>query len=53
MLWHKLTVHERVYKRLGTDKCPIFAQKESIKREYRARRQVIGLKCTAYGLRHA
>ena len=23
VLWHKLTVHERVYKRSGTDKCPI------------------------------
>ena len=31
VLWHKLTVHERVYKRSGTDKCPICAQKESIK----------------------
>ena len=31
VLWHKLTAHERVYKRLGTDKCPICAQKESIK----------------------
>ena len=31
VLWHKLTVHERVYKRAGMDKCPICAQKESIK----------------------
>ena len=31
VLWHKLTVHERVYKRSGTDKCPIFSQKESVK----------------------
>ena len=31
VLWHKLTVHERVYKRSGTDKCPICSQKESIK----------------------
>ena len=31
MLWHKLRVHERVYKRSGTDKCPIYSQKESIK----------------------
>ena len=31
MLWHKLTVHERVYKRLGTDECPICSQKESMK----------------------
>ena len=30
MLWHKLTVHERVYKRSGTDKCPICSQKESV-----------------------
>ena len=32
VLWHELTVHERVHKRLGTDKCPICSQKESIKR---------------------
>ena len=31
MLWHKLAVHEKVYKRSGTDKCLICAQKESIK----------------------
>ena len=31
VLWHKLTVHERVYKRSGKDKCPICAQKASIK----------------------
>ena len=31
VLWHKLTVHERVYKRSDTDKCSICAQKESIK----------------------
>ena len=31
VLWHKLTVHEGVYKRSGTDKCPICSQKESIK----------------------
>ena len=31
VLWHKLTVHERVYKRSGTDTCPICAKKESIK----------------------
>ena len=31
VLWHKLTVHERVYKRSGTDKCPICSQKESVK----------------------
>ena len=31
VLWHKLTVHERVYKRPGTDKCPICSQKESVK----------------------
>ena len=31
VLWHKLTVHERVYKRSGMDKCPICAQKEAIK----------------------
>ena len=31
VLWHKLTVHERVYKRSGTDSCPICAHKESIK----------------------
>ena len=31
VLWHKFTVHERVYKRSGTDKCPICSQKESIK----------------------
>ena len=30
VLWHKLTVHDRVYKRSGTDKCPISAQKESM-----------------------
>ena len=30
MSWHKLTVHERVYKRSGTDKCPICSQKESV-----------------------
>ena len=30
VLWHKLTVHERVYKRSGMDKCPMCAQKESI-----------------------
>ena len=26
-----MTVHERVYKRSGTDKCPICSQKESVK----------------------
>ena len=31
VLWHKLTVHERVYKRSDTDKCPIFGKGESIK----------------------
>ena len=31
VVWHKLTVHARVYKRSGMDKCPICAQKESIK----------------------
>ena len=31
VLCHKLTVHEGVYKRSRTDKCPICAQKESIK----------------------
>ena len=31
VVWHKLTVHERVYKRSGTDKCPICSQKESVK----------------------
>ena len=31
MLWQKLTVHERVYKRSCTDKCPRCSQKESIK----------------------
>ena len=30
-LWHKLTVHARVYKRSGTDKCPVCSQKETIK----------------------
>ena len=31
VLWHNLTVHTRVYKRSGTDKCPICSQKESVK----------------------
>ena len=31
MPWHKLTVHARVYKRSGTDKCPICSQKEMVK----------------------
>ena len=31
VLWHKLTVHERVYKRSGTDKGRICSQKKSIK----------------------
>ena len=31
MLWHKLTVHTRVYKRSGTHKCPICSQKETVK----------------------
>ena len=31
VFWHKLTVHERIYKRWGTDKCPICALMESIK----------------------
>ena len=31
MLWHKLPVHERVYKRSGTDKCPVCSQKETVK----------------------
>ena len=30
-LWHKLTVHARVYKRSGTDKCPLCSQKETVK----------------------
>ena len=30
VLWHYFTVHERVYKRSGTDKCLICSQKESI-----------------------
>ena len=30
-LWHKLTVHARVYKRSGTDKCPVCSQKETVK----------------------
>ena len=30
-LWHKLTVHASVYKRSGTDKCPVCSQKETIK----------------------
>ena len=29
--WHKLTVHARVYKRSGTDKCPLCSQKETVK----------------------
>ena len=33
VLWHKLTVHERVYKRSSTDKCPICSQNESIKHD--------------------
>ena len=28
---HKLTVHARVYKRSGTDKCPVCSQKETVK----------------------
>ena len=28
---HKLTVHARVYKRSGTDKCPVCSQKEMVK----------------------
>ena len=31
MPWHKLTVHARVYKRSGTDKCPVCSQKETVK----------------------
>ena len=31
VLWHKLTVHARVYKRLGTDKCLVCSQKETVK----------------------
>ena len=31
VLWHKLTVHARVYKRSGTDNCPICSQKETVK----------------------
>ena len=31
VLWHKLTVHARVYKRSGTDKCPMCSQKETVK----------------------
>ena len=31
VLWHKLTVHARVYKRSGTDKCSICSQKETVK----------------------
>ena len=27
-LWHKLTVHARVYKRSDTDKCPVCSQKD-------------------------
>ena len=30
-LWHKLTVHARVYKRSGTDKCPVCSQRETVK----------------------
>ena len=30
-LSHKLTVHARVYKRSGTDKCPVCSQKETVK----------------------
>ena len=30
-LRHKLTVHARVYKRSGTNKCPVCSQKETIK----------------------
>ena len=30
-LWHKLIVHARVYKRSGTDKCPVCSQKEMVK----------------------
>ena len=31
VLWHKLTVHARVYTRSGTEKCPISSQIESVK----------------------
>ena len=31
VLRHKLTVHARVYKRSGTDKCPVCSQKEAVK----------------------
>ena len=31
VMWHKLTVHARVYKRSGTDKCPVCSQKETVK----------------------
>ena len=31
VLWHKMTVHARVYKRSGTDKCPVCSQKETVK----------------------
>ena len=30
-LWHELTVHARVYKRSGTDKCRLCSQKETVK----------------------
>ena len=29
--WHKVTVHARVYKTSGTDKCPVCSQKETVK----------------------
>ena len=31
VLWHKLTVHARVYKRSGTVTCPVCSQKETVK----------------------
>ena len=49
VLWHKLTVHERVYKRSGTDKCPICAQKESIKH---AMVECSMFKAAAAGIQH-
>ena len=32
MLWHKLIVHAKVYKRWGTDKFPVCSEKETVKR---------------------
>ena len=30
VLWHNVTVHARVFKRSGTDKCPVCSQKETV-----------------------